>query len=189
LTAGVCHEILGANRRIEWNGHGADQEGADEGLKERAFGAQHQRHAVAFGDAEVSQAVAQGSCGRRQLAIGDRRLGALVIPQVNMNTVGRALGVPAEGLHQRSDAGGNRRRRGRRWPRHFAYRRRGGFRDAGRGVQDRRDQILGRGRFSHHGVSEANTEGLFEAEQQLHPLEAADTQVAIEGVLKHRPAR
>jgi hypothetical protein len=48
---------------------------------------------------------------------------------------------------------------------------------------------MGCSRFSHDRVGEANTKLPLEAKQQLHPLEAADAQVAIEGILERGLAR
>ena len=55
-------------------------------------------------------------------------------------------------------------------------------------MPDRGDQIPRRARFCHHGIGQPNAEGLFEPEQQLHPLEAADAEIAVERVIQHGPS-
>ena len=56
-------------------------------------------------------------------------------------------------------------------------------------MADRDDQILRCRGINHHRIRQTNAERLFEAEQQLHSLEAADAHITIEGVVECRPAR
>jgi hypothetical protein len=55
-------------------------------------------------------------------------------------------------------------------------------------MKERGGEIFRRGRFGHDRIGQPDTKRPFQAQQQLHPLEAADTQVAVERVVARRPA-
>ncbi len=98
-----------------------------------------------------------------------------------MSTLRIGLDVPAQRFDERAHA----RRRGpaRGDP---GRRDRRGLRRHGPRREERRDEVSRTPGLRHHGVREANAERLLEAQEQLDPLEAAEAEVAVEGVVEGR---
>ena len=101
LARGVLLDLIGAERRVERHRDAAGEQDADVGGEERRFGAEHQRDALARRHAAVAQAGGHAAGVAIQAAVGDQRLAAVVVPQLDVDAIGAALDLPAQRLDQR----------------------------------------------------------------------------------------
>ncbi len=189
LARGVLLDLIGAERRVERHRHAAREQDAEVGVEERRLGAEQQRHPLARDDAAAAQS---GGHRRRvaiQAAVGDRRLGAVVGPQLDVDAVGALLDLPAQRLHQRPRP--DRRSAISAYfpglspglgpglgPRLGPRRSPGLGPGQGSGAGDRGGDLARRVGLRKHRLAERDAGRLFEAHRQLDALEAAERQLA-----------
>ena len=117
LARGVLLDLIGAERRVERHRDAAGEQDAHVGVEERRLGAEQQRDALARRHAAVAQAGGHAARVAIQAAVGDQRLAAVVVPQLDVDAIGAALDLPAQRLDQRPRGrwpGPGRARRGQR---------------------------------------------------------------------------
>jgi hypothetical protein len=183
LAARVFLEVTGTEGRVDRHGHRPREEHADERAEERGLGAEHDRDAVARPHATRPERRRDGARPLRERAVGDRFLVAGIAAQDDVHPVRRRGRVPREDLGQRAGLGGQafagpRQRDGRRL----------GL-DRGRaGARHGRHQIAAPVRLGEHGVAQVHGEGLLEPQRELHALETAQAEIAVEEVVQRRAA-
>ena len=101
LPRRVLLDLIGAERRVERHGDAAGEQDAHVGVEERRLGAEQQRDALARRHATVAQAGGDAARVAIQAAVGDQRLAAVVVAQLDVDAVGAALDLPAQRLDQR----------------------------------------------------------------------------------------
>ena len=181
LPACVGHEVARALGRVERDRYGTDRERAEECIEERSLGAQHQRYAIAFRDAKGSQSAAEGPGACEKIPVRDAGLRVVVVAQLDVDAVRCLLRMPADRVEQRA-----RRRRDPGGGRRAVAQGRSRLRECGCGPGEGVDEISRRSRVGDDRVREAHSERALEAEQQLDTLEAADPEIAVEGIIERR---
>ena len=178
LAPDVLLDAVHAERRIERHRHAAGHQRADERREEPLLGPQHDGDRVAAAETARGEAAGDRLRFAPQPAVGERRLRAVLLAQMDVDALGRALGVPGQRFDDRPGRGGRSvPPRAGRPPRRAPF---------GRGVvAGRRDgggQVGRRLRARHGRVAEPDPERAFQADQQLDPLETADAEVGLQGV-------
>ncbi len=175
--------LIRAERWIERNRHAAREQDAEVTLEERELGAEEQRDALARRHAAIAQTSRDSRRLQPQRAIGNRPFVARVFAEMNVDAVGRGIGMPAENLDERARGGGRR-----------ACTRGTGVRRGGRATQGCRDRrtanrcgLLERTGESPRRVGlgqqrfwQLQSGLLFEPHHELDPFEAAQPEVARE---------
>ena len=97
---------------------------------------------------------------------------------MNVDTLGRALGMPGKGVDERG------RGCGRRTTLPEAVRPPAACRGLRRGRAHQRDEVGRRVGLGHRRVTEPDVEGALESQEELDPLETADAELAFERVVR-----